>query len=96
MKLKNKVLPLLLLATIQLFAQAADPVIITINNKDIKKSEFEYLYKKNNAYKQNVESIDDYKELFINLKLKVAEAEAYGLDTTLEFQKEFQKSLPAL
>ncbi len=72
-----------------LFAQANDPVVMTINGKDITKSEFEYIYKKNMTYQQNNESIAEYKDLFINLKLKVAEAEALGFDTTADFKREY-------
>ena len=70
-----------------------DPVIMKINGKDVKKSEFEYIYKKNQpkdaAMDQN--SLQEYIELFKNFKLKVAEAETQGLDTTAAFYKEFNE-----
>ena len=31
------------------FAQVSDPVVMKINGKNIKKSEFEYIYNKNNS-----------------------------------------------
>ena len=50
---------------------AKDPVLMKINNKDVKVSEFEYLYKKNLEQQVNKESIDEYVERFVNYKLKV-------------------------
>ena len=71
------------------FAQADDPVIMTINNKNFKKSEFEYFYNKyNNEDVIDKRSLNDYIELFKNLKLKVTEAEAQGMDTTAAFRSE--------
>ncbi|MFQ7039156.1 MAG: hypothetical protein ACLRRG_00670 [Barnesiella sp.] len=64
-----------------------DPVLMKINGKDIKKSEFEYIYNKNNQQQLEHKSLDEYLVLFTNYKLKVAEAEAYGLDTVQAFKK---------
>ncbi len=72
------------------FAQTADPVVMTINGKDVLRSEFEYSYNKNNADgvidKKNVK---EYVDLFINYKLKVEAAKAACLDTMKSFQTEF-------
>lgn len=65
-----------------------DPVLMKVNGKSIKKSEFEYIYKKNNQQQTDPKSLDEYLELFKNYKLKVAEAEACGLDTTRAFRTE--------
>ncbi|MEI3342748.1 MAG: peptidylprolyl isomerase [Coprobacter fastidiosus] len=65
-----------------------DPVLMKVNGKSIKKSEFEYIYKKNNQQQTDSKSLDEYLELFKNYKLKVAEAEACGLDTTRSFRTE--------
>jgi peptidyl-prolyl cis-trans isomerase SurA len=71
------------------FAQSEDPVIMKINGKDVKKSEFEYFYNKNNNETAiDKISFDEYVTLFKNFKLRVAEAEAQGLDTTAAFHKE--------
>lgn len=79
----------LLLSSVGIYAQANDPVIMTINGKDFKKSEFEYFYNKyNNEDVIDKRSLDDYIDLFKNLKLKVAEAEAQGMDTTASFLTE--------
>ncbi len=76
-------------ATLLSYAQAKEPVVMTINNKDVKLSEFEYLYNKNNLQQQKKQSIDEYKDIFILYKLKVADAEAAGIDTTRAFINEF-------
>lgn len=70
----------------------SDPVIMTVNGKDVKLSEFEYLYKKNNTQQLEPQSPEQYLEMFINYKLKVADAEAAGLDTTASFRDEFAAS----
>ena len=64
---------------------------MTINGKDITLSEFEYLYHKNCAQQQQPQDINEYVDMFVNFKLKVAEAEAAGLDTTAAFRQEFEK-----
>lgn len=73
-------------------AQTSDPVIMTVDGKDIKKTEFEYIFNKNNNETSiDKKSLDEYLVLFKNFKLKVAEAEALGLDTTETFHKEFKE-----
>lgn len=68
-----------------------DETLMTINGESIPASEFMYIYSKNNQEKSiDPKSMDDYLELFINFKLKVAEAEALGLDTTAAFKKELR------
>ena len=80
----------LLMSAVGVFAQDSDPVIMTINGKDFKKSEFEYFYNKYNTEDAiDKRSVSDYIELFKNLKLKVAEAESQGMDTTAAFRTEF-------
>lgn len=66
-----------------------DPVLMTINNKPVKLSEFEYLYQKNNTQQSAVQPVDEYLDLFVTYKLKVADAEAKGLDNSEAFQNEF-------
>ena len=79
----------LLLSSVGVFAQVNDPVIITINGKNFKKSEFEYFYNKyNNEDVIDKRSLSEYIDLFRNLKLKVTEAEAQGMDTTASFLAE--------
>ena len=57
-------------------------VVMNINGKDISKQEFEYFYHKNNSNtSSNYISLDEYVDLFINFKLKVADAYEQKLDT---------------
>lgn len=66
-----------------------DPVIMTIGNKKVTKSEFQYIWEKNNTESSlETQSLDEYVELFVNFKLKVAEAESQGLDKRKEFLDE--------
>ena len=70
---------------------AEDAVLMTIDGKPVMASEFLYIYEKNNQETTiDQKSIDEYLDLFINFKLKVAEAEAQGIDTTEAFQKELK------
>lgn len=79
-----------------LAADNGDPVLMTVNGKKILKSEFEYLYNKNNTQQQQPQSIDQYLQMFIDYKLKVADAEAEKLDTTAQFITEFKTSCDEL
>lgn len=65
---------------------------MTVAGKDISVEEFERIYKKNNnSIHTNQQTPEEYAELFINFKLKVAEAENLGMDTTKAFLTEFNK-----
>ena len=67
-------------------AQNNDPVLMNIAGKDVTKSEFEYIWNKNNSNTTpDMKSLAEYVDLFINFKLKVAEAESQGIDTTQAF-----------
>ncbi|MCR4603393.1 MAG: peptidylprolyl isomerase [Prevotella sp.] len=84
-------------------AQSADdPVVMTVNGQPVLRSEFEYSYNKNNSEGViDKKSVEDYVELFINYKLKVAAAVDARYDTLSSFQKEFaqyrdQQVLPML
>ncbi|MEI7504749.1 MAG: peptidylprolyl isomerase, partial [Paludibacter sp.] len=69
-----------------LLAQAADPVLLTLNGNPVKRSEFEYIYNKNNSNNSlDKKTLDEYVDLFVNFKLKVEEAKAQGIDTTKSF-----------
>lgn len=70
-------------------AQSNDPVLMTINGKPVTKSEFEYIYNKNNSNNSlDKKTLPEYVDLFVNFKLKVEEAKAQGLDTTKSFINE--------
>ena len=89
--MKNIVLSLLLTFCFGLGSVTAqvdgEEILMKINGKDVSKAEFVRIYKKNNTsvdlYDQK--ALDDYLDLFINFKLKVAEAESLGLDTARAF-----------
>lgn len=66
-----------------------DAVLMTVNGKDVTVGEFNYLYNKNNSQQSQPQTLDEYVDLFINYKLKVADAEAAGIDTTEVFRKEY-------
>ena len=86
---KNILLYAGLLFTTCLSAQNADPVIMTIDGKDITRSEFEYSYNKNNADGvMDKKGIEDYVPLFVTFKLKVAAAEDAHVDTLTRVKKE--------
>ena len=71
------------------FAQN-DPVIMTINGQPVNRSEFEYSYNKNNSDGViDKKTVDEYVDLFINYKLKVAAALDAHLDTLVSFKNEF-------
>ena len=72
-----------------IFAQGGDPVLMTVAGVDIKRSEFEYAYNKNNTGQAEIEySIEEYLPMFVNFKLKVAEAKAQKLDTLSSFKSQ--------
>ena len=72
------------------FAQK-EPVVMTINDKPVTKSEFLQIYTKNNPNPSfDKDSLDRYMQLFQVFKLKVAEAEALGYDTLPRLQKELE------
>lgn len=59
-----------------------NPVLIEINGEKITKDEFLYNYTKNNSdVKFDQASLDEYTDMFVKFKLKVADAKAEGLDT---------------
>lgn len=72
-----------------MLAQVNDPIVMTINGEDVTRSEFEYSYNKNNTdLVIDKASLDEYVELFVNYKLKVAAAKDAQLDTVATFLKE--------
>ena len=70
---------------------ADDKVLMKVNGRDVKVSEFLYLYNKNNSQQLQPQSVDDYVNMFVDYKLKVADAEAAGIDTTAAFISEYTK-----
>lgn len=88
--MKALVLSLLFFAQLPLAAQQSDPVIMTVNGVPVLRSEFEYSYNKNNSDGViDKKTIEEYVDLFINYRLKVAAALDAQLDTLTSFKQEF-------
>ena len=91
MKLKNIAASLLLVSTTAL-AQVSDPVLMRVNGKVVTRSEFEYAFNKNNTNLSGEgQTVEEYLPMYIDFKLKVAEAEALGLDTLPSFREEYER-----
>ena len=91
MKLKNIAASLLLVSTTAL-AQVSDPVLMRVNGKEVTRSEFEYAFNKNNTNLSGEgQTVEEYLPMYIDFKLKVAEAEALGLDTLPSFREEYER-----
>ncbi len=78
-----------LLCFIVLSLSSQSPVVMTINGEDISLSEFEYIWNKNNS-NQTVDSssLEEYVDMFVTFKLKVAAGKDAGLDTLASFKSE--------
>ena len=69
----------------------SDPVIMRINGKNILRSEFEYSYNKNNSDGVlEKKTVEEYVPLYVDFKLKVAEAESMGIDTLFSIRTELE------
>lgn len=64
--------------------------VATINGNPINSKEFLWVYQKNHSGQTNLNYKDlaAYLDLYVNFKLKVAEAKALGLDADEEYKKE--------
>ncbi len=71
-------------------ASKKDPVLMKVNGKPVTLSEFEYMYHKNNQQQVAQQPLEKYVDMFTTYKLKVADAEAAGIDTTKSFIKEYE------
>lgn len=79
-----------LLCSLAVSAQVNDPVIMTVGGKPVLRSEFEYSYNKNNTDGViDRKTVEEYVELFVNYKLKVAAALEERFDTLTSFNKEY-------
>lgn len=88
-RLRSAIVSLLIAAGVS--AQVGDPVLMTINGKEVRRSEFEYAFNKNNSnLVDGAQSVEEYLPMFIDFKLKVAEAEAMKLDTLSSFMDEYK------
>jgi peptidyl-prolyl cis-trans isomerase SurA len=65
---------------------------MTVNGKEVRRSEFEYAFNKNNSnLVEGGQTVEEYLPMYIDFKLKVAEAEALGLDTVASFREEYKR-----
>lgn len=82
-----------LLFTDHLCAQETDKVLLTINKKPVFTSEFLRVYEKNKdiVIDNQSKEIKEYLDLFVDFKLKLAEAYALGLDKKPEFIGELNR-----
>ncbi len=81
-----RAIPAVILLAANAFAQSPsnDPVLFTFGSDQVRLSEFDYVYRKNNINDDNAytkKSLDEYLDLYINFRLKVKEAESLGMDT---------------
>ncbi|MFO7789106.1 MAG: peptidylprolyl isomerase [Bacteroidota bacterium] len=80
--------------TLSLFAQnnAGNKIILEVGDEKVTVNEFLHIYDKNNEQGEdyNLDSLKSYMDLFVDFKLKVAEARHLGLDTLKEFKKEMK------
>lgn len=72
--------------------KAKSPELFSVGGIRVNADEFLYLYTKNHTDKSKdytKEKVEEYLQLFINFKLKVAEAKSRGIDTTAAFSIEY-------
>ena len=63
-----------------------------VNGKEVTRSEFEYAFNKNNTNLAGEgQSVEEYLPMYVDFKLKVAEAESLSLDTLSSFKDEFKR-----
>ncbi|MDE7408142.1 MAG: peptidylprolyl isomerase, partial [Muribaculaceae bacterium] len=67
----------------------ADKILLTVGGEPVTVSEFMYLYEKTNAQQAAPQSVNDYLNMFVDYRLKVADARVAGIDTTQTFLREF-------
>ena len=75
-----------------------DPVLFVVNGKEVKVSEFAYIYNKTNGEKADYseKSLNEYLQLYIDFKLQVAKGIEMGLDKNEEVireQNQYKKQL---
>ncbi|MDR1459429.1 MAG: peptidylprolyl isomerase, partial [Bacteroidales bacterium] len=80
---------LFFLTVSHLWAQTEDPIVMRLGKEEIKLSNFKNTYQKNNDLKKTTEQeLRDYIALYVNFRLKYADAEALHLDTIIALQEE--------
>ena len=87
---KLTVLPLAATLAVATAQVTKDPVLMTIDGAPVYKSEFEYVYHKNNSQSVEKKSLNEYVDMFVNFKLKVLDAKREGYDEKPQYLKEFE------
>ncbi|MAO48660.1 MAG: peptidylprolyl isomerase [Aequorivita sp.] len=84
---------LVFLGATTVFSQNKKEVLMTINGDPVYANEFKRVYKKNLDLVQDEsqKDIDGYLNLFVDYKLKIAEAQAQKLDEESTYKREFSK-----
>ena len=91
MKLLRWILSCLMICTgLTLAAQADDDVLFTVAGEPVTVSEFDYFYSKTYGDQADYsrQSLEEYLDLFVDYKLKVAQARDMGIDTMPTLVKE--------
>lgn len=70
--------------------ETGDDVLLTVEGREITKSEFTRLREKSNFF-QDSPDVEEYLELFINFQLKVAHAREEGIHNERSFRDEFSR-----
>lgn len=79
------------LFSLPFYAQADDPVIMSVSGYDVRKSEFEYFFKKNNTDSViTAKTVKHYADLYLNFKLKVQAAIDEEMDKSESFLSEYK------
>lgn len=75
------------------FAQKKKDILLEVDGNPVYVQEFKRVYLKNLdlVQQESQRDIDGYLDLFIDYKLKIAEAKAQGLDESVEYQTEVEK-----
>src|SRR5690625_3874825 len=83
---------LVFLSTSVVWSQSGKDVFLYIDNQPVDSEEFVRLYQKNLEIIKDEEQrdLDNYLELYINYKLKLAEAKKQGLDKDSEYLEEIE------
>ena len=77
------------LALTSVSAQSGDPVVMVLGKDRVRLSEFKTTYEKNNSLKKTTEQdLRNYIDLFVNFRLKCAEAREMQLDTLSSLKRE--------
>lgn len=80
-----------LCVSLGLMAQSDDPVVMTVGNEKVTRSEFEYNFNKNNTDAVvDKKSVREYADMYAVYRMKVLAALDAKLDTVTSYQKEFR------